>query len=50
MRVRLHCLCVHARTSTYGGRRPNPLLPVLHAVLLTRLCLTLSWNALQPQL
>ena len=24
MRVRLRCLCVHARTSTYGGRRANP--------------------------
>jgi hypothetical protein len=29
---------------------PIPLLPVLHAVLLTRLSLTLSWNALQPEL
>jgi hypothetical protein len=29
---------------------PIPLLPVLHVVLLTRLYLTLSWNALQPQL
>jgi hypothetical protein len=24
MRVRLRCLCVHARTSTYRGRRANP--------------------------
>jgi hypothetical protein len=24
MRVRLRCLCVHARTSTFGGRRSNP--------------------------
>jgi hypothetical protein len=24
MRVRLRCLCVHARTSKYGGRRANP--------------------------
>jgi hypothetical protein len=24
MRVRLRCLCLHARTSTYRGRRANP--------------------------
>jgi hypothetical protein len=42
-------VCMHAPAPMVAAV-PIPLLPVLHAVLLTRLYLTMSWNALQPQL
>jgi hypothetical protein len=49
MYVCVACVCTHVLAHTVAGG-PTLLLLVLHVVLLTTLCLTLSWSVLRPQL